>query len=283
MSTDLRARTGLAYDDLAPGSPSDTARPVLLVHAGICDRRMWNAQLTALSAGRRLIRLDLRGFGSSDRKPPARLSHHMEVAALLDELEIRQAHLVGVSMGAGVIAEVAVARPELVGSLLLIAPSGSLRTEVTADIEAFWEAEEEAIADEDLDRAVEANLETWVDGPGHPSDRVAPSIRSFVGQMQLKAFENTDGWDDEDLEDQGLEPAIGTRAAEIKAPTRILVGDLDVAAVGHTADRLAAEIPGASLVRWPDVAHLPSLERPADFNRLADDWFAEVERGRLPA
>ena len=101
--------------------------------------------------------------------------------------------------------------------------------------------------------------------------------------MQMKAFENTDGWDDEDLEDQGLEPAIGTRAAEIKAPTRILVGDLDVAAVGHTADRLAAEIPGASLVRWPDVAHLPSLERPADFNRLADDWFAEVERGRLPA
>ena len=186
-------------------------------------------------------------------------------------------------MSAGVVAEVAIAQPGLVGSLLLVAPSGSLRTEVTADIEAFWEAEEEALADEDLDRAVEANLETWVDGPGQPSDRVAPAIRAFVGQMQMKAFENTDGWDEEDLEDHGLEPAISGRAAEIQVPTRILVGDLDVAAVGRTAARLAEEIPGATLVRWPNVAHLPSLERPDDFNRLALAWFAEVEALDPPA
>ncbi len=286
MSTDLRAKTGLAYDDFTPtdrGDPASdapatsTARPVVLVHAGICDRRMWNPQLAALTAGRRIVRLDLRGFGSSDRKPATTLSHHAEVAALLEELEIANAHLVGVSMGAGVAAEVAVAQPGLVGSLLLVAPSGSLRTEVTADIEAFWEAEEEALAEEDLDRAVEANLETWVDGPGQPSDRVPAAIRAFVGQMQLKAFENVDGWDEEDLDDQGLQPAVGERAVEIGVPTRILVGDLDVAAVGRTAARLADEIPDASLVRWPDVAHLPSLERPDDFSRLALDWFAEVE------
>lgn len=292
MPTDLRAKTGLAYDDLAPTERADAApaagsaaepRPVILVHAGICDRRMWNPQVTALTAGRRVVRLDLRGFGTSDRKPSAGLSHHAELAALLDELAIERAHLVGVSMGAGVVAEVAVARPDLVRSLLLVAPSGSLRTEVTADIEAFWEAEEEALADEDLDRAVEANLETWVDGPGQPSDRVPPAVRAFVGQMQLKAFENVDGWDEEDLDDQGLEPPVGSRAAQIAAPTRILVGELDVAAVGQTAARLAEEIPAASLVRWPDVAHLPSLERPDDFSRLALDWFAEAERSAAPA
>jgi 3-oxoadipate enol-lactonase len=291
MPTDLRAKTGLAYDDFAPtervdpalGGSAQDPRPVVLVHAGICDRRMWNPQIAALSAGRRLIRLDLRGFGASDRKPSSALSHHAEVAALLDELEIERAHLVGVSMGAGVVAEVALARPELACSLLLVAPSGSLRTEVTADIEAFWEAEEEALAEEDLDGAVEANLETWVDGPGQPSDRVPAAVRSFVGQMQLKAFENVDGWDDEDLEDHGLEPPAGSRSAEIVVPTRILVGDLDVAAVGRTAARLADEIRGASLVRWPDVAHLPSLERPDDFSRFALDWFAEVEAAARPA
>lgn len=282
MPTDLRANTGLAYDDLTPTDRPDTsgaaaARPVILVHAGICDRRMWNPQISALSAGRRVVRLDLRGYGSSDRKPASTLSHHLEVASLLDELEIEGAHLVGVSMSAGVVAEVALARPGLVGSLLLVAPSGSLRTEVTADIEAFWEAEEEALAEEDLDGAVEANLETWVDGPGQPSDRVPAAVRLFVGQMQLKAFENVDGWDEEDIDDQGIEPPVGTRAAEIVVPTRILVGELDVAAVGQTAARLAEEIPGASLVRWPDVAHLPSLERPDDFSRFALDWFAEVE------
>ena len=292
MPTNLWARSGLAFDDLAPQDRTDATdadprpdarRPVVLVHAGICDRRMWDPQVVALGADRRVVRLDLRGFGASDRRPASGLSHHAEVAGLLDELGIERAHLVGVSMGAGVIAEVAVADPRLAESLLLVAPSGSLRTEVTADIEAFWEAEEEALADEDLDRAVEANLETWVDGPGQPSDRVAPAIRSFVGQMQLKAFENTDGWDNEDLEDRRLEPAIGTRAAQIAAPTRILVGGLDVAAVNRTADRLADEIPGATLVRWPDVAHLPSLERPDDFSQLARDWFAEVEARTRPA
>lgn len=292
MPTDLRAKTGLAYDDLAPaeradpapghGSPGDS-RPVVLVHAGISDRRMWNPQIAALSADRRVIRLDLRGFGASDRKPSSTRSHHAEVAALLEELEIEHAHLVGVSMGAGVVAEVAVAQPHLVRSLLLVAPGGSLRTEVTADIEAFWEAEEEALAEEDLDGAVEVNLEAWVDGPGQPSDRVPAAVRAFVGQMQLKAFENVDGWDEEDLDDQGLEPPVGSRAAEIQVPTRILVGDLDVAAVGQTAARLAEEIGGASLVRWPDVAHLPSLERPDDFSRFALDWFAEVEGLARPA
>jgi pimeloyl-ACP methyl ester carboxylesterase len=289
MTTDMRARTGLAYDDLAPTDGSQAAgrtgpgRPVLLVHAGICDRRMWNPQMTALSAGHRVVRLDLRGYGASDRRTADPFSHHLEGAALLDELAIERAHLVGVSMGAGVVAEVALTRPELVGSLLLVAPSGSLRTEVTADIEAFWEAEEEALADEDLERAVEANLETWVDGPGQPSDRVTPAIRAFVGQMQMKAFENTDGWDEEDLEGRGLEPAVGSRTADIAVPTRILAGDLDVAAVGRTAVRLAEEIPGATLVSWPDVAHLPSLERPGDFSRLALDWFTEVEALARPA
>ncbi len=255
---------------------------MLLVHAGICDRRMWNPQIDALTAARRVVRLDLRGFGTSDRKAPGDFAHYLEVAGLLDELSIAGAHLVGVSMAAGIVAEVALDRPELAGSLLLVAPDGALRTEVTADLEAFWEAESEARADEDLDQAVEANLETWLDGPGQPSDRVAPAIRTFVGQMQLKAFENTDGWDDEEIAGLELEPGIGARASDIRVPTRILVGDLDVAAVVRTATRLAEELPGASLVRWPDVAHLPSLERPDDFSRLALEWFAQVEAGATP-
>jgi pimeloyl-ACP methyl ester carboxylesterase len=101
--------------------------------------------------------------------------------------------------------------------------------------------------------------------------------------MQMKAFENIDGWNAEDLDDRGLKPAVGSRADHIAVPTRILVGDLDVAAVGRTAARLAEEIPGATLVRWPDVAHLPSLERPDDFSQLARDWFTEVEALAKPA
>ncbi len=118
-------------------------------------------------------------------------------------------------MGAGVDRRARPGPAGLAGSLLLVAPSGALRTEVTADLEAFWEAEEEALADEDLDRAVEANLETWVDGPGQPSDRVPPPSDRLSGQMQIKAFENVDGWDEEDIDDRGSSRRSGRAAAEI--------------------------------------------------------------------
>jgi 3-oxoadipate enol-lactonase len=108
---------GLAFeaDDADSSLSAGDRRPVVLIHAGVCDRRMWDG-LPALS-GYRVVRMDLRGFGGSASRPDAPFSHHGDVATLLDELGIRAAHLVGVSMGAGVAAEIALARPDLVRSL----------------------------------------------------------------------------------------------------------------------------------------------------------------------
>ena len=58
------------------------------------------------------------------------------------------------------------------------------------------------------------------------------------------------------------------RLAEIRVPTMVLVGSLDLEVVHEAARRVADGIAGARLVNWPDIAHLPSMERPDDFLAL---------------
>ena len=66
--TSSQTPSGIAYERGGPpGAP-----PVVLLHAGVADRRMWDPQWAGLTAARDAVRLDLRGFGESDRPPPAR-------------------------------------------------------------------------------------------------------------------------------------------------------------------------------------------------------------------
>lgn len=171
--------------------------------------------------------------------------------------------------------EVALRRPGQVASLLLLAPGGSLIGEVTPDLRAFVEAENSALARDDLDAAVEANVSTWVDSPRRTGGGVEPAVRDLVRQMQRRAFELTAGWDD--VEEAELDPPAVARLAEIRVPTLLLVGALDLQAVHEAARHVRDGVAGARLVEWPDAAHLPSMERPADFLALLADWLAHPQ------
>lgn len=187
----------------------------------------------------------------------------------LAELGVDRCHFVGASFGAGVAVEVALSRPALVASLLLVAPGGSLIAELTPDLAAFLEAEKAALSHGDLDGAVEANLGWWVDGPRRGPDEVDPRVRALVADMQRRAFELTAGWDD--VEEEELEPPALERLGEVRAPTLVLVGELDLDAIQDSARRLVAGVPGARRIDWPDAAHLPSLEHPERFLALVRD------------
>jgi 3-oxoadipate enol-lactonase len=269
MTATSRTPSGIAYDRAGPGG----ALPVVLVHAGVADRRMWDPVWPALVADRDAVRLDLRGFGESSTRPPAALSPVDDVLETLAALGIGRCHLVGVSYGAGVALEVALTRPDPVASLLLVAPGGSLLAELTPDLRAFFEAEGAALDRGDLDAAVEANLRTWVDGPSRAPGAVAPEVRALVAQMQRRAFELTADWDD--VEERELEPPALERLGELRVPTLVLLGALDLDAVHDAARRLADGVRGARLVEWPDTAHLPPLERPEAFLALLRSWLAE--------
>jgi pimeloyl-ACP methyl ester carboxylesterase len=235
---------------------------------------MWDPLWPALTSERDAVRLDLRGFGESVTRPRGLLCPVDDVLDTLTEVGIDRSHLVGASFGAGVAVEVALTRPELVASLLLSAPGGSLIAEVTPDLRAFIEAERSALASGDLEGAVEANLTWWVDGPSRDAGAVDTAVRDLVRQMQRRAFEVTTDWDD--IDERELDPPALERLADIRVPTLALLGALDLDAIHDATQRVTDEIPDASRVDWPDTAHLPSLERPDDFFALLQDWLTRA-------
>ncbi|MEU4235706.1 alpha/beta hydrolase [Actinoplanes sp. NPDC026619] len=249
--------------------------PIVLIHAGVADRRMWDPQWAAVSEARDAVRLDLRGFGGSAERPDGVLSHVDDVLATLAGLGIGRCHLVGSSFGAGVAVEVALTAPQLVQSLLLCPPGGSLLAELTDDLAAFFAAERGALAAGDIEAAVEANIATWVVGPGRDPEKINPDFQDLVRRMQRRAFEVTASW--ADVDEAELDPPALERLAEIEAPALVLIGGHDLATTQDSADRLCAGLPGVRRVDWPDVAHLPSLEQPERFLALLLDWVAGHE------
>lgn len=242
----------------------------MLLHAAIADRRMWQPQWPGLTRARDVVRLDLRGFGQSTTRPADGWSLTGDVIETLAALDIERAHVVGCSVGAGVAAELAVTAPDLVASLLLVAPGGALITEATDDLRAFGRAENSALEAGDLDAAAAANVAWWVVGPHRDAAAVPEHVRALVHAMQRRAFEITADWDD--IDEDELDPPVTERLGEITAPTLVLTGGLDLEAIGIAADLVAARVPRARSTTWDDVAHLPSLERPDDFLRLVQEW-----------
>jgi pimeloyl-ACP methyl ester carboxylesterase len=250
--------------------------PIVLVHAGIADRRMWQTQWPELTARRDAVRLDLRGFGDSTTRPTGPFAHHTDVIEALGHLGIQRCHLVGSSFGAGVATEVSLSRPDLVQSLLLCPPGGSLLATMTADFRRFLDTEEQAMAEGDLDAAVEANVASWVVGPGRTPSDVDPAVLAAVRTMQRRAFEVTAGWDD--VEAVEFDPPTLERLPDLRTPTLVVAGGHDLETSQDAARRFCEAVPGARRVDWPDVAHLPSMERPDDFLALLIDWVTSADR-----
>jgi 3-oxoadipate enol-lactonase len=240
--------------------------PIVFLHAGIADSRMWEPQWAPFAAHYRLLRCDLAGFGSTLLDGP-RLGYARDVVELLDALEIESAGLVGASLGGRVALEVAVARPDLVAKLVLVAP-GLPGLDWSERVRTYGDAEDEAVARGDLEAATELNLRMWVDGPRRTPGDVDPSVRAAVAEMQRRALElQAPLW--EEAEEDLLVPDVATRLGEVHAPALVVIGDEDIDDMQAVARKLAAEIPDAHLATISGAAHLPSLEQPAAFNELA--------------
>jgi 3-oxoadipate enol-lactonase len=263
-----RTQSGLAFEIAGSGEP------LVLIHAGVADRRMWDPQWTAFAASHRVVRYDIRGYGES-LPPSGPWSQHADLLGLLEELGIERAHIVGTSVGAGIAVEAALARPSAVASLVLAAPGGALYGDPSDELRSVWHAEVDALDRGDIAAAVEVNLRAWVDGPARSPNVVDPAVRAFVGRMQREAFELPE-WDPDDAPETELEPPAYARLGEIGCWTLVVVGDGDQEATKEAASHAAAEIPGARLVVWPEVGHALTLERPAEFETLVLDFIAAV-------
>ena len=134
-------------------------QPMILLHAGVADCRMWDEQFAAFAAYYKVICYDLRGFGRSAATEGS-YSHHKDLAGLLDFLQIEQALLMGVCYGAGIAVDFALTYPQQVAALVLGTPSID-GYPVTEPVRQFWQEEEAALKQNDLETAVSLNLSLW--------------------------------------------------------------------------------------------------------------------------
>jgi pimeloyl-ACP methyl ester carboxylesterase len=255
------------YSEVAGEGPE-----IVLLHEGICDSRMWDAQWDDWTRSHRLLRLDFRGYGRSPIEPGP-YSSARDVLDLMEQHGFERTAVVGVSLGGRVALEVALAQPGRVSALVLVG-SGLPGHDWSDEIKAAWEEEEAAFNAGDLDAAVEVSLRTWVDGPRRKPEDVDPDVRGRVAKMQRRIYELQKGLEDDD--EELLVEGVANRLGEIVAPTLVLVGEEDVPDMHAIADRLAREIPGARKGLIAGTAHVPSLERPREFDELVLGFLEEV-------
>jgi pimeloyl-ACP methyl ester carboxylesterase len=229
--------------------------PVVLLHAGIADRRVWRDVAPKLDGP--VIAYDRRGFGETPPSPEP-FTHLEDLYAVLDTVADGPAWLVGNSMGGALALDAAVDAPERLAGLVLIAPAVSGEPdpeELDPQLERGIE-EYEAVA-ADPDALLRFETRWWLDGPDAPEGRVGGAARELALDMNRRIIANAVP---EGTGHAGIDTWAQLGAIEL--PVTVLCGDLDERVAIATGRALAERIPGARFELLEGVAHLPSLEIP---------------------
>ena len=255
--------TALAYDRFGSGPT------VILIHAGLGDRRMWDEQIKPFGDHFDVIRFDARGFGESQRTE-APYTAAGDVLAILDELDIDKASLVGVSMGSQTAIEATVTWPERVSALVAVSartglpPSPALR--------AGWAEVDRLLETDGIDAANEYEMRMWFDGPNRTPNQVNQKARQRMAELNRALFDRRDEFDSE----QELDPPAHKLLDTITAPTLVVWGDSDVPDVRQAGPVISLSIPGGRSAVIEDAGHVPQIEHPDVFNQIVIDFLRSV-------
>lgn len=236
-----------------------SGEPVVLIHGGFGDRRMWDDQFDVLAEEFRVVRYDHRGFGRST-PPDSAYSAAGDLVLLLDELGIERAHLVGNSLGGSFAIAFTLLHPERVRSLTAVAGPADGFKYPQADIDSIM-----AVIDAMKAGRSEEALQRWLANPMLAVANTDPAVRERVHRM---VRDNARIWTMDAWPEERFDPPASRRLGEIDVPTLIIHGDRDAASVRLFSDSTAEAIPGARLVVMEGTDHLPQMEKPAEFNRL---------------
>lgn len=239
--------------------------PLLLIHAGVADCRMWDEQFPVFAEHFRVIRYDTRAFGKSVTEDVA-FSNRQDICDLLDHLGIERTYIIAVSRGGSIAIDFTLEHPDRVAALIPVAsglggfksgPRPDAETRMFAEMDRLYEAK-------DFTRLADLEVRMWVSGPGQSPDRVGLPLRERVREMILRNYTT------HTVEGQPvvLDPPAAGRLAEIRVPTLVVLGDLDETGVTRAAEAIANGVPGARKVVIPGTAHMLTMEKPAEFTRL---------------
>jgi pimeloyl-ACP methyl ester carboxylesterase len=249
----------LQYEILGEGPP------LVLIHGGNMDLRMWDDQFELYARDFRVIRYDVRGYGRSSSKNVPHDGYE-DLRALLRHLEIPSAHLVGLSLGGRIAVDFALEHPEMVDSLVLVGP-GLSGWRFSREKGSFIFAILEAAQAGDGERAAEL----WLESPYMTPAMEIPELRARLRELALDNSRIwTEGWKERELAPPAVE-----RLSEIGKPTLLIIGSRDVPDIQQIVGALAESIPGSRKVTIEGSGHLPNMERPEEFNEAVLDFLRQ--------
>lgn len=240
--------------------------PLLLLHGLGTDHLGWVFQRRALSSRFRCIAVDNRGSGRSDKPIGGGSLPDLaaDALAVLDELGIESAHVMGASMG-GIIAQIiAVAHPERVRSLILSCTAchmGQWRRELFAE----WIELAPVLG---MRRFMAENL-NWLIGPRSMS-RLWP-IANLIGVMATRT--PVHGLVNQLQAILEIDDSLADELVSIDTPTLVIVGSQDILTPVADSELLAATIPGAELAVIRGAAHGLMFDHARTFNETVLDFY----------
>jgi len=244
--------------------------PLVLIHGGLSDHRLWDDQFDYFAFHFRAIRYDGKGFGQSD-PPKETFFAHRDLNALLDFWQVERAHLLGLSMGGGIAIDFGLEYPNRVKSLILAAPSLGGFPYSKALMQKGFE-----LITLFLERGGEEAFRMLFEDP-YWQYTVPPRSREAARNKMKKlarTFFKVLRWD-MNLMQPLSPPAIG-RLSEINIPTLVIAAGFDHPDNLKVVDRLASDIKKAKKVEIPGVGHMMNLEAPQQFNNIIFEFLANL-------
>jgi pimeloyl-ACP methyl ester carboxylesterase len=227
--------------------------PVVLLHGIGASADLWSEVLNSLGDAYAVCAINLRGHGGSSCNGELSVNALTgDIKAAADALVLKSFHLVGVSLGAAVAVRLAAMTPDAVRSLIVsgigLEPSQALADEIYG----IREAVHYLAADDFAQQVGEALLVP--DAPPERVEALGRSISTLTKQRYLQALE-------------ALSAAqVKSVAAQVKAPSLVLRGELDELVVEADAATLAEVLGGAERAEIPDAGHLANVDNPTAFS-----------------
>lgn len=267
----------LVYLDSAPGAGGDGPPPLVMLHGFAGDKLNWVRFARHAAPHHRAIVPDLPGFGESTRDAGRVYSMDNQVAwlaAFLDALGVRRAHIAGNSMGGHIATLFAARHAGRTASLLLFAPAGTDGAGPPWDVSHLGRGEHplHVHTAADFDR-----LMRWVFVK--PPMMIGPVRRHFARQAITGRPFNAKIFADMARPEDG-NPLVEEALTRIDAPTLVVWGRDDrLLDAGH-AETYRRLRPDARIVLRADCGHLPMAERPRETARTALAFLAETAAPR---
>jgi CubicO group peptidase (beta-lactamase class C family)/pimeloyl-ACP methyl ester carboxylesterase len=222
--------------------------PLILLHAHSVDRRMWNKQFDELSKYYRVIRYDLRGYGLSSMPVEGTdFTICEDLKKFMDVMKIKNAHLVGLSLGAMAISDFMTVYPEKVKSAVLA--DGAL----TFDLQP-----------RNPEKDLKLYKESWKKSMRQGSCADSPFLMSLIDDWRM--------WQVSHRESSKVFLGAAARNFyqnnKLKIPVLFIVGECDFDGTKKAINELAEYIPGSKIVRINGAGHFSCIEQPDSFNRI---------------